>query len=120
MQRQGQREARHTALLDAVVRGSLVASGGYEEKIVFRDYFSSSEVPEGTAVNDADTDLDYSDVQFGVPAEDELEILQRMLADNTVTVSGLTGPPDPPETSTMLSAPREIARADIEQDREWL
>lgn len=99
-----------------------MANGGYEEKVLFRDYFPAPELPEGAigTTGDADLDLDYSGVDFGTPDASEMEILQRMLADNTVTVSGVGGPPENEQAPSDLPAPREIALSDIEQDREWV
>lgn len=71
-----------------------------------------------SATSDADVDMDYSGVQFGTPDESEMEILQRMLEDNRVVVSGMSGEQPNPSPSD-LPAPREIAFAEIEQDREW-
>lgn len=118
---EAERDRRHHELLETIVRGSLVATGTYEEKIVFEKYFPAPEIPDGlTATDDADVDMDYSGVQFGTPDESEMEILQRMLGDNTVTVSGLDGGSASEETAPDLPAPREIAMGDIEQDREWV
>lgn len=108
---------RHQELLDTLVRGSLVASGSYEEKVLFEEYFPPPELPVGIAADDSELDLDYSGVDFGIPDESEMEILQRMLADNTVTVSA---GPDEQETLPSLPEPREIGPGDIEQDREWV
>lgn len=103
------------------MRGSLVATGTYEEKIVFEEYFPAPDIPDGLpATDDSDVDMDYSGVEFGTPDESEMEILQRMLADNTVTVSDLDGPDEPEPEYPALPAPREIAPGDIEQDREWV
>lgn len=114
-------EQRHQELLDVLVRGSLVASGTYEEKVLFEEYFPPPEMPEGAvATDDADLDLDYSGVDFGVPDESEMEILSRMLADPFVTVSDMNGDGQPEPEAVDLPAPREIAPADIEQDREWV
>lgn len=116
-----QADARQTALLNTIVRGALVASGNYEEKVLFEDYFPAPEIPDGIATtSDADVDLDYSGVDFGTPDESEMEILQRMLADTMVTVSGVDGADESEAPASGLPAPREIALADIEQDREWV
>lgn len=101
--------------------GSLVASGQYEEKVLFADYFPAPELPDGiAATDDADVDMDYSGVDFGTPDESEMEILQRMLADTSITVSDLEGPEEPVPAPAALPAPREIPPGDIEQDREWV
>lgn len=114
------REAeRHAELLSTLVRGSLVSSGQYEEKVLFEEYFPAPELPFGIAADDSELDMDYSAVDFGTPGEDEMAILQRMLADNTVTVSDMGGP-GPEQGVRDLPAPREIASGDIEQDREWV
>lgn len=98
-----------------------MATGRYEEKTLFADYFPAPELPDGiAATDDADVDMDYSGVDFGTPDESEMEILQRMLADNSITVSDLEGPDEPDQTPTALPAPREIDPGDIEQDREWV
>ncbi len=102
------------------MRSALVSSGNYEEKIVFEDYFPA-DLPDGIpATGDADVNMDYSAVDFGRPTEDEMEILQRMLEDKTVTVSGMNGPDEPEPPVSDLPAPREIAFTEIEQDREWV
>lgn len=105
------------------MRGALVATGTYEEKVLFEDYFPAPELLDGiVATDDADVDMDYTSVDFGVPDESEMEILQRMLADTMVTVSDVEGPESieqMPALTPTLPAPREIAPADIEQDREW-
>jgi hypothetical protein len=110
-------------VLETIVLGSLVATG-YEEKALFADYFPEPELPDGiAATTDADVDMDYSGVDFGTPDESEMEILARMLADPFVTVSGVGGPEEEepePRALPALPAPREIAPADIEQDREWV
>lgn len=103
-----------------MVRASLVATGTYEEKVLFEEYFPPPELPYGIAADDSDLDLDYSGVDFGTPDESEMEILQRMLGNSMVTVSGLEGPGEPEPEGPALPAPREIAPADIEQDREWV
>lgn len=100
--------------------GSLVASGQYEEKVLFADYFPAPEMPAGIAADDAELDMDYSGVDFGTPDANEMEILQRMLADNSVTVSGMEGPDELVPERPALPAPREIPPGDIEQDREWV
>lgn len=99
------------------MRGSLVATGTYEEKVLFEEYFPPHELPPDIAADDSELDMDYSGVDFGSPDESELEVLQRMLADTSVTVSGVSGPQEPEQA---LPAPREIELGDIEQDREWV
>lgn len=115
-QRRADEEERHRALLDTMVRAALVASNRYEEKILFEEYFPPPELPPGIAADDSELDMDYSGVDFSTPDESEMEILQRMLEDSSVTVSGMDGSPSPEP----LPAPREIAPVDIEQDREWV
>jgi hypothetical protein len=113
-------EERHTKLLGMVVRAGLVSTGQYEEKVLFQEYFTPDEIPEGMGINDADLDLDVSGVDFGVPTEDELKILQQLLGDQSVTVSGMEDTPAPEEVLPALPAPRQIDPAHIEQDREWV
>lgn len=102
------------------MRGSLVATGTYEEKVLFEEYFPPPELPPGIAADDSELDMDYSGVDFGTPDESEMEILQRMLADTSITVSDLEGPDEPVPAPADLPAPREIPPGDIEQDREWV
>lgn len=107
-------------LMTNLIKASLVASGGYKEDVLFAEYFPEAE----------DNQIDYTDnsgVDFEAPAEDEMEILARMLADNTVTVDGapLEGPdaqqPSPPEDSLpALPPPRDFDPTQIEQDTEWV
>ncbi len=119
-------------VVDTLVRGSLVASGAYEEKALFSEYFQgSTEAGEGSGGGDADTDFDYSDVDFQTPDESEMELLARMLADDTITVDGapIEGPDaeqvpppsddGPPPSMTVMAPPREIDFTQIEQDPEW-
>jgi hypothetical protein len=117
---EAEREERHRKVLETLVMGSLVASGQYEEKVLFEEYFPAPELPEGIAADDSELNMDYSGVDFGVPSESEMEILQRMLADTSITVSDLDGPDEPVPASPALPAPREIPPGDIEQDREWV
>lgn len=107
-------------MLETVVLGALVASGQYEEKTLFAGYFPAPELPPGIAADDSELDMDYSGVDFGTPDESEMEILQRMLADTSVTVSGMEGPDEPVPERPALPAPRDIPPGDIEQDREWV
>lgn len=101
-----------------------MATGQYEEKVLFADYFPAPELPDGiAATDDADVDMDYSGVDFGTPDESEMEVLARMLADPFVTVSDMEGTEesqDMPKDLPALPAPREIPPGDIEQDREWV
>jgi hypothetical protein len=119
-----QHESEETAwrkdALDTLVRGALVSTGQYEERVLFEKYFPAPELTEGMAADDSELDMDYSGVDFGTPTESEMQILQRMLADTTVTISDLDGPEQPEDPLPALPAPREIALADIEQDREWV
>lgn len=114
-------------LIDTLVKGSLVASGEYEAKIVFRDYFPEEEESAGGSANgDAETDLDYSGVDFSTPDRSEMEMLAHMLADDMVTVDGspLEGPGaeqvPPPDDSPSLPPPREFGLDEVEQDSEWV
>jgi hypothetical protein len=115
-------------VLETIVRGSLVATGEYEEKTLFEEYFGEAEGSgEGGGGGDADVDFDYSDVNFQTPDESEMEILARMLADTDVSIDGgpiegpgaeQVSPPDTPPASN-LPAPRELDITQIEQDPEW-
>lgn len=117
-------------MLSTLVKGSLVASGGYEEKILFKQYFQPEEAPE-SADGDADTDLDYSEVEFGTPDMDEMAMLEQLLGNDSVTVSGapLEGPgavqvdreddgPDIP-LAHALEPPKEFALPEPDPDAEW-
>lgn len=95
-----------------------MATGQYEEKALFEEYFPAPELPPDIVADDSELDMDYSGVDFGTPDESEMEILQRMLTDTSVTVSGLGSAEPEPEAA--LPAPREIPLSDIEQDREWV
>lgn len=112
-------------VLETIVRGSLVASGEYEEKTIFSEYFDD-EASDGAG--DAGAEFDYSGVEFEVPDESEMEILARMLADDSVTVDGApiegpgaeqVSPPDDPPKSD-LPPPRELDITELEQDPEWI
>lgn len=110
-------------VLETIVRGSLVASGEYEEKTIFSEYFGDDESSEGAG--DAGAEFDYSGVEFEVPDESEMEILARMLADDSVTVDGapIEGPGAEqisPPGSPDLPPPRELDITQIEQDPEWI
>jgi hypothetical protein len=109
---------RHNNLMDRLVRGAVVATGDYDVRKVFPDYF-----PLDTATNE----VDYSRVEwdenivFQPPSEDEMEMIQRMLKDDSVTVSGSSfaepeSEPDfmpvPPDGSPVIEQ--------IETDREWV
>lgn len=112
---------RHQALLDFVAKAAVVSTDRYDEKRVFKEYFQE-EPTDATglpATSDADVDFDYSDVQWEAPSEDEMAILQRMLADNEVSIpasalqmDGLELPPGPMEEDSGI--------AQIEADREWV
>jgi hypothetical protein len=104
-----------------LVKASLVASGGYKEEVLFEEYF-----PGATS----DDEVDFSDnsgVDFEPPAEDELEVLARMLADNSVMVDGapLEGPgaeqvSSPEDELPPLPPPRDFDPTQVEQDTEWV
>lgn len=110
-------------LLMHVVKGSLVASGGYKEEVLFEDYFPGAS---------GDDEVDYTDnsgVDFEAPSQDEMELLAQMLADNTVTVDGapLEGPdaeqvpaPEGDDELPQLPPPRDFDPTQVEQDTEWV
>lgn len=125
-QREAREEEYRRQLLDTLVKGSLVASGEYQEKALFSEYFPDE---DGESRGDADTDLDYSDVDFGVPEMDEMLILAQMLADDTITVDGaplegpgaqqVSAPQHEEDHLPVLPPPREFDPSDVEQDSEW-
>lgn len=92
----------------------MVATGNYDEKKVFKEYFPP----------DPDSETVYQDVEWGsnvefqMPDESELETLQRLLADNTVGVSGVVydGPEDLPPAASDDTPTIET----IQTDREWV
>jgi len=118
-------------LLSTVVKASLVASQGYEEKVLFKEYFPADK-GEGASGGDADVDFDYSDVEFATPSADEMDLLESLLGDQDVTVSGapLEGPgavqvdredeegPDVP-LAHALAPPREFELPEPDPDSEW-
>lgn len=125
--REQEGERRHAELLEMIVKAGLAATGDYQEKILFREYFPDEDgSPQGESQGDADVDFDYSDVDFGVPSESELEVLTRMLADDSVTISGdsLEGPesdvPGEEAEQSALPPPRAFDPGDVEQDTEWV
>lgn len=109
-----------------------MASQGYEEKVLFKEYFpTEEEVQEGFSSGDEDVDFDYSQVEFETPDMDELAILESLLGDNSVTVSGapIEGPgavqvdreddgPDVP-LAHALEPPREFELPEPDPDSEW-
>jgi hypothetical protein len=112
---------RHQEVLDAIVRGSLVSTDRYDEKRVFKEYFPPEDAVQGGLVgSDAETDFDYEDVTWEAPSEGELEILQRMLEDPSVTLSAEAF--GPPEDFEVFSAPPDDAPVmeSIENNREWV
>lgn len=131
-EKESRREEFQAELLTTVVKGSLVASQGYEEKVLFEEYFPSEEPEGGMGGGDADVDFDYSDVDFGTPDMDELALLESLLSDSDVTVSGapLEGPgavqvdreddegPDVP-LAHALEPPREFELPEPDPDSEW-
>lgn len=122
---------RFAELLVTIVKSGLVASDkGYDEEQVFAKYFSGEPVDAPESADDAETDLDYSAVEFGTPEASELEMLARMLGDDTVTVDGgpIEGPDavqvSPPEGEELPSAippPREVDLSGFDQpEAEWI
>lgn len=129
-ERESQRLEFQANLISTLVKGSLVASGEYEEKILFKEHFQPDD-DAGSTGGDADTDLDYSEVEFGTPDMDEMALLESLLGDNAVTVSGapLEGPgavqvdreddgPDIP-MAYALEPPKEFALPEPDPDAEW-
>lgn len=130
--RESQREDFQRELLATVVKAGLVASQGYEEKVLFKEYFPSPDAPEGSG-GDQDVDFDYSDVEFETPDLDEMELLASLLGDNDVKVSGapLEGPgavqvDRPPEDTGpdvplahALAPPHEFELPEPDPDSEW-
>lgn len=118
--REEREEEFRQELMANLIKASLVASGGYKEEVLFADYLPAPDNDE----------IDFSDnagVEFQTPTEDEMEILARMLADNTVTIDGapLEGPgaeqTSPPEDETpSLPPPRDFDPTQVEQDQEWV
>jgi hypothetical protein len=111
-------------LLLTVAKAGLVASNNYKEEVLFSEYF-----PEST---DED-EVDYSDnsgVDFEAPSEDEMDVLARMLANDSITIDGapLEGPgaeqvssPDVEEDNLpSLPPPRDFDPTQVEQDTEWV
>lgn len=109
-----------------IVKAGLAATGDYKEKVLFHDWFPDED-ETGESRGDADTEFDYSDVDFGVPQQDEMEMLAAMLADNSVTVDG--GPLEGPDAVQVprsdeddlpaIPPPRDFDPGDVEQDMEW-
>lgn len=108
-------ERRHQELVDTMVKGALVATDRYEERKVFRQYFPETEGAEST-------DMDPGDSEWTPPDESEIELIQRMLGDTSVTVPAqpfygddfaeAAPPMAPPENDS--SVPQ------IDLDREWV
>lgn len=69
------------------------------------------------ATSDADVDFDYSAVEWSAPSEDEVAILQKMLADNSVTLPGADFAEPPPEYDLPDARPDE---GEMDNDREWV
>lgn len=96
--------------------------------MLFPEYFPDEDGnPYTPSSGDAGTDFDYSGVEFGTPAESEMEILERMLADDSVTVDGtfLEGPDAQQvhmegDELPPLPPPRAFDIGEIEQDTEWV
>lgn len=119
-------------LLATVVKAGLSATGEYEEKILFKEYFPSDE-SEGSSGGDQDVDFDYSEVEFATPDMDEMALLESLLGDTSVTVDGapLEGPGaiqvDRPEDARgpdiplahALEPPREFELPEPDPDSEW-
>lgn len=112
---------RHREIVDSIVRGSLVSTDRYDEKRVFKEYFPPQESTQGGLKgSDAETDFDYEDVTWEAPSEDELAILQRMLEDPSVTLSGESfGPPEEFEVFSEIEDGAPVMES-IENNREWV
>lgn len=118
-------------MLAQVARAGLASTGEYEEKVLFKEYFPDQEDPEGGG-GDANVDFDYSEVDFTSPAEDEMALLESLLGDDSVSVSGapLEGPdavqvdrpdddgPDVP-LAYALEPPKDFALPEPDPDAEW-
>lgn len=110
-------QARHQEVMDRISRAAVVATDRYDEKKVFPEYFPL----------DTTSEVDYSRVDwdenivFQAPSEDEMEMLQRMLANDSVTLpaSSFAQPED--ESDLMPALPDGSAVIEqIETDREWV
>lgn len=114
--REAEESQRHQELLTTLAKVALVATDRYEEKVLFSEHFPAEETSGLLPpADDADVDFDYSQVDWAVPDEDELALLQQMLADPSITVAAAPDTEEPTE----LPPPREVPITDIEQDREW-
>lgn len=131
-ERERERLEYQAKLLTTLVKAGLAATGEYQEKVLFQDYFPDEEAPEGSG-GDQDVDFDYSEVEFATPDMDELALLESLLGDDSVTVSGapLEGPDAiqvdrPPEDegpdvplAYALEPPKEFALPEPDPDAEW-
>lgn len=115
--RERETEERHHAVLERIARAAVVATDRYDEKKVFSEYFP---------LDTSGKDLDYSGVEWGsnvtfeVPSEDEMEILRRMMEDNSVTVSAGEVFEAEPGMDLLPGLPEDSGSAQIETDREWV
>lgn len=108
---------RHDKVVDMLFRIGMASGDEYDKKSIFRDFLEEDVVDGGSvpSTDDSDVDFDYSQVEWGgVPSEDEMAILERMLRDTSVTVGAA---PDAPVNE--LAPPKEIPFGEVEQDREW-
>lgn len=105
--------------MERFVYASLVASGRYDEKKVYPEYFSP--------LDTTDDDVDYGqvawdkNVAFEAPGEDEMAILMRMMQDNSVTVSGASFADSSADSEVPSALPDSSPVIEqIETDREWV
>jgi hypothetical protein len=118
--REARQDRRHSDLLNAVVKGSLVATDRYDEQQLFEEFFPSREPVDSLGLpttSDADVDFDYTAVKYEAPSEDELAILQRMLSDNSVTLPGTDFAEPEPEYDLPDA---RMDEDEIDNDREWV
>lgn len=110
------RSRQERRLVESIVRGALVSSGNYDEKILFPEHFPESATE--TSQSDADTVFDLSAVDYQPPDESEIELLAAMLSDSDITISG--GDLGAPGAKTELRPPKDFDPADVEHDSEWV
>ena len=67
--------------IDALKR-ALVASGTRSVEDLYPEYFTTPEKAADAVVSDPEQGIDFSDLQWESPAEDDLDFLQTFLDDN--------------------------------------